>query len=58
MNIILGAGLSGLAAGMKTKWPIYEASSHSGGICNTYFIKYYEFSTGGGHGVFVGVGCN
>ncbi len=69
-RIILGAGITGLTAGMKTGFPIYEALGHPGGICASYFIApgskavkiartkdddSYEFSIGGGHWIF---GCD
>ena len=52
MNLILGAGVTGLSAGIKTGYPIYEASNHSGGICRSYNKDGFEFSTGGGHWLF------
>ena len=61
-NIILGAGLSGLSAGMASGFPIYEKNDIPGGICASYYMggdkKFYEntknenlyrFETGGGH---------
>lgn len=51
-TVILGAGFTGLAAGIKTKAPIYEASEHAGGICRSYHKDGFEFATGGGHWVF------
>lgn len=62
---ILGAGISGLSAGVKNGWHIYEAGYISGGICTSYYIapdgkKYYHredeetyhFEIGGGHWIF------
>lgn len=51
-TIILGAGFSGMAAGIATSAPIYEATDHVGGICRTYKINGYEFDTGGPHWIF------
>lgn len=51
-DIILGAGFSGLSAGMKLKCPIYEATDHAGGICRSYWIDGYQFNVGGGHWIF------
>lgn len=51
-TIILGAGFSGMAAGIKTKAPIYEATKQSGGICKTYNKDGFEFDTGGPHWIF------
>lgn len=52
MNLILGAGVSGLASGYKTGYPIYEATSNYGGICNSYMKEGFQFSVGGGHWLF------
>ena len=65
--IIIGAGITGLSAGMKNGFEIYEAKSISGGICASYYIgldgkKYfhreneetYHFEIGGGHWIFGG----
>lgn len=51
-GIILGAGMTGLAAGYKTGYPIYEASDQPGGICRSYFKQGYLFDNGGGHWIF------
>lgn len=51
-TIILGAGFTGMAAGIKTGAPIYEASEHAGGICRTYVKDGFEFDTGGPHWLF------
>jgi protoporphyrinogen oxidase len=51
-SIILGAGITGLSAGVKTGFPIYEASNTSGGICRTYRKNGYTFENGGGHWIF------
>ena len=51
-NIILGAGVTGLAAGFKTGFPIYEATDVCGGICRSYYRDKYRFERGGGHWLF------
>jgi protoporphyrinogen oxidase len=51
-SIILGAGFAGMAAAIKTGYPIYEASPIPGGICGTYYRSGFQFSTGGGHWIF------
>lgn len=51
-NIILGAGFAGLSSGIKTGFPIFEASDGSGGICRSYKKDGFDFSNGGGHWVF------
>ena len=63
-SIILGAGITGLSAGMKTGYPIYESSDYPGGICTSYYRanghkknsnendEAYHFETGGGHWIF------
>lgn len=59
MNYIIGAGFTGMAAGIKTGWPIFEATEHAGGICRSYKKDGFEFSTGGGHWLFgKGVGLD
>jgi len=51
-NLILGAGITGLAAGISTGWPVYEATARPGGICSSYNIGGYRFERGGGHWIF------
>ena len=51
-TIILGAGVTGLAAGIKTGTPIFEAEDSPGGICRSYLKKGYRFELGGGHWLF------
>jgi len=64
-NIILGAGITGLSAGLTSKMKIYETRDIPGGICSSYYaipggkISYtplskdsYRFETGGGHWIF------
>src|SRR5207302_467393 len=63
-RLILGAGVTGLGAGIASQWPVYEASAVSGGICASYYIApnsgqrlyaapadggAYRFEIGGGH---------
>lgn len=50
--IILGAGVTGLAAGIKTGAPIYEANPYPGGICHSYRKNGYYFEIGGGRWIF------
>lgn len=50
--IILGAGVTGLAAGIKTGAPIYEAKSYAGGLCHSYKIDGCIFEYCGGHWIF------
>ena len=67
--IILGAGMTGLAAGFSSGLPVFEALDNSGGICSSYYMrlgdsrKYsnppddkaaYRFEIGGGHWIFGG----
>jgi len=67
--IILGAGITGLAAGYASGMPVYEASDFPGGICSSYYIRpgekkrcsqtpddgeSYRFEIGGGHWIFGG----
>lgn len=51
-KIVLGAGFTGMAAGIKTGLTIYEASNNPGGICKSYVKDGFQFSQGGGHWVF------
>ena len=66
-NYILGAGVTGLAAGMASGLPILEAADHPGGICSSYYMREgdtqrrlyppkndeaYRFELGGGHWIF------
>ncbi len=68
-TFILGAGITGLAAGLSSGLPIYEAADNPGGICSSYYVrpndhqKYhtlppdgeaYHFEIGGGHWIFGG----
>ena len=63
--IILGAGITGLSAGINTQGEIYEADTMSGGICASYYVdktgnktysrvneESYRFEVGGGHWIF------
>ncbi|MDV2992359.1 MAG: hypothetical protein N4J56_002013 [Chroococcidiopsis sp. SAG 2025] len=68
-TFILGAGITGLAAGLSSNSPVYEASAMPGGICGSYYMKpqgtellanspndqeAYRFEYGGGHWIFGG----
>jgi len=68
-TVILGAGMTGLAAGFTSGYPVFEAESVPGGICSSYYIKpdepeklipsrtdeqTYRFDNGGGHWIFGG----
>jgi len=50
--MILGAGISGLAAAISSGLPIYEAENRPGGLCSSYYIAGYRFEIGGGHWIF------
>ncbi len=67
--VILGAGVTGLAAAFASGLPVYEAEAVAGGICSSYYIKKtgdqkspyppkdgeaYHFEIGGGHWIFGG----
>ncbi|HHJ51070.1 MAG TPA: protoporphyrinogen oxidase-like protein, partial [Phaeodactylibacter sp.] len=67
--LILGAGVTGLAAGWASGLPIYEAAAEPGGICSSYYVRpsdetrlheapadgeAYRFEIGGGHWIFGG----
>lgn len=66
---ILGAGVTGLAAGMSSGAPLFEAMSTPGGICSSDYVRAgscerlpqapadgdaYQFEVGGGHWIFGG----
>ena len=68
-NYILGGGVTGLAAGISSGLPIFEAVSEPGGICSSYYVRpgeterlhqapadeeAYRFEIGGGHWIFGG----
>lgn len=67
--MILGAGMTGLAAGWASGFPVYEAEETPGGICSSYYVRpgererlhrqpedeeAYRFEIGGGHWIFGG----
>lgn len=67
--IILGGGVTGLAAGYASGCSVYEARSAPGGICASYYVRpgtserlphrpndgpAYRFEIGGGHWIFGG----
>src|SRR5437899_8981085 len=67
--LILGAGVTGLAAGTASGLPVYEAADMPGGICSSYYVRpgdsarlpvpppdeeVYRFEIGGGHWIFGG----
>jgi protoporphyrinogen oxidase len=64
---IIGAGVTGLAAGIVSGAPVYEQSDGPGGICRSYYLRAgeristdhappdddaYRFEVGGGHWIF------
>lgn len=51
-RIIIGAGFAGLAAGLKTGYPIFEMDVSPGGICRSYRKDGFHFDFGGGHWIF------
>lgn len=68
-TMILGAGMTGLAAGLASGFPIIEASDFPGGICASYYVppqgndrlhqapkdgEAYRFEIGGGHWIWGG----
>ncbi len=67
--LILGAGMTGLAAGYVSGADVYEATENPGGICSSYYVRpgserklasiqndeeAYRFEIGGGHWIFGG----
>lgn len=68
-TLILGAGMTGLAAGIASGHPVIEAEVSPGGICRSYAMRpgdtrlqpgatddaeAYRFENGGGHWIFGG----
>lgn len=68
-TLILGGGVTGLAAGIASGAPILEAETFPGGICSSYYVRRdssrrmltagadgeaYRFEHGGGHWIFGG----
>lgn len=68
-TVILGAGMTGLAAGIASGLPVVEAAASPGGICLSYRMRpgdahplpegdiddeVYRFENGGGHWIFGG----
>jgi len=68
-KVILGSGMTGLAAGCTSGLPVYEAKNWPGGICSSYYVRpgsterlhnrpkdgeVYRFEIGGGHWIFGG----
>lgn len=68
-DLILGAGMTGLAAGLASGLPVFEAAPVPGGICSSYYVRpgererlaqcppdeeAYHFELGGGHWIFGG----
>jgi protoporphyrinogen oxidase len=46
---IIGAGFTGLGAGLASGFKIFEASDKPGGICASYQKEGFHFEIGGGH---------
>ena len=68
-RLILGGGITGLAAGITSGLPVLEAADSPGGICSSYYVRpgdttrlakspddedAYHFEIGGGHWIFGG----
>lgn len=68
-TVIIGGGVTGLAAGYVSNLAVYEAKEVPGGICSSYYLKAgedeprfvnpsdgqaYRFEIGGGHWIFGG----
>jgi protoporphyrinogen oxidase len=68
-GFVLGAGVTGLSAGIASGFPVLEAADQPGGICTSYYLREgrrerlterpasddaYQFENGGGHWIFGG----
>ncbi|MDP9072907.1 MAG: FAD-dependent oxidoreductase [Actinomycetota bacterium] len=66
---VIGAGVTGLAAGQTSRAPVYEQNDGPGGLCRSYYMRpgdptrldhappdgnAYRFEVGGGHWIFGG----
>jgi protoporphyrinogen oxidase len=49
---IIGAGFTGLGAGLTSKFKIFESKEKPGGICASYKKEGFRFEIGGGHWIF------
>ena len=68
-TLVLGAGMTGLAAAFASNLTVFEAADSPGGICSSYYVRpgdqercavaptdgeAYRFEIGGGHWIFGG----
>jgi protoporphyrinogen oxidase len=54
-TIVLGAGMTGIAAGRASHGVVYESCDRPGGLCASYYVPPgYRFEVGGGHWIFGG----
>ena len=54
-TIVLGAGMTGIAAGRASDSVVYESCDRPGGLCASYYVPPgYRFEVGGGHWIFGG----
>lgn len=53
-SFIIGAGFTGLGAGLSSGFQIFEATDKPGGICASYKKDGFRFEIGGGHWIFGG----
>ena len=53
-TLIIGAGFTGLGAGLVSNASILEAKQYAGGICASYSKSGFKFEIGGGHWIFGG----
>src|SRR4051812_43689857 len=52
--LIVGGGITGLAAGYASGATVLEAAEAPGGLCSSYSVEGYRFEPGGGHWIFGG----
>src|ERR1700680_3534825 len=54
-TIVLGAGVTGIAAGRASNSVVYESCDRQGGLCASYYTPPgYRFEIGGVHWIFGG----
>jgi len=53
-TLVVGAGMTGLAAGIGGGFRVLEGSPRPGGLCASYKRDGFRFETGGGHWIFPG----
>ena len=48
-TVVVGGGMTGIAAGIAGDATVFEARDRAGGLCATYDVDGFRFEVGGGH---------